>query len=81
MQHTRQERARTQVLEHLLFNLEEHGVSNVVLEQRTESLNRRDMKTVDRLRGRRVLAQSTRVDWGQPSTEPMLWVADVVAGQ
>lgn len=76
----RQERARAACMERLLFELGELGVTSVLLEARTESLNRRDMRLIEQLRGKRSLPRSLRVDIGLPSTEPMLWIPDQVLG-
>lgn len=76
----KQERARTQCLEQLLWNLDTLNVSHVWIENRTKTLNQRDTTTVDRLRGRRIITNRIRLDFAYPSTEPMLWIPDVVAG-
>ena len=76
----KQERARAQCLEHLLWELDGLGVSHVWVENRTDSLNRRDRRTVDRLRGRKIISTAIWVDFAFPSEEPMLWLPDVVAG-
>lgn len=76
----KQERARVKCLERLLFELDGLHVEQVVLEARTPALNARDMKTVIRLRGREVISTRIRVEIGYPSSEPMLWTADAVAG-
>lgn len=76
----RQERARAQCMEHLLWQLDQLQVEHVWVENRTASLNRRDMQTVDRLRGRRLISNEIRLDFAYPSQEPMLWLPDIVAG-
>lgn len=76
----RQERARSKCLEQLLHHLAGRNVRTVHLEQRTQTLNSRDMRTVDRLRGRQAIPPTTRVELGKPSVEPMLWLPDIVAG-
>lgn len=76
----KQERARAQCLELLLWELDQLGVVHVWIENRTQSLNKRDTTTVDRLRGRQIISNSLRLDFAYPSTEPMLWLPDVVAG-
>jgi hypothetical protein len=77
---SKQERARRCCLEHLLFELHRRQVSHVWLEARTESLNRTDVRFVEALRAQRVITNALRVDFGQPSAEPMLWLPDAVAG-
>lgn len=74
-----QERARRQCMERLFSELEQHGVTRVVLESRTPSLNKRDERMFDALRGKQMMT-GLRADFGLPSSEPMLWVPDAVAG-
>jgi hypothetical protein len=76
----KQEKARAKCLERLLWELGEMQVSKVLLEHRTPSLNSRDMKLVDRLRGSQAMPKSLRVDIAQPSSEPMLWIPDQMLG-
>jgi hypothetical protein len=76
----KQEHARAKCMERLLWELGEMEVSRVFLEQRTESLNRRDMKLVRHLRGSKSIPSGLRVDIEQPSIEPMLWIPDQVLG-
>ncbi|GAA2122181.1 hypothetical protein [Kocuria atrinae] len=80
LDHRKQERARAACMERLLWELGQLGVSRVFLEQRTPSLNDRDMDLVLRLRGKRSIPSSLRVEIAKPSTEPMLWVPDQVLG-
>ncbi len=76
-----QERARRKCLERLLWELcKTWDASTVWLESRTASLNRKDMRLVDALRGQRALSARIRVEIELPSQEPMLWVADAIAG-
>ena len=77
---SKQERARGCCLERLLFEMQQLEVSQVWLEARTESLNRRDRRLVEALRGRRMITSALRVDIGYPLAEPMLWLPDAVAG-
>ncbi|SDU67138.1 DUF3800 domain-containing protein [Jiangella alkaliphila] len=76
----RQERARRQCMESLLFHLQAAGVAQVWLEARNTAADRRDIDAVDRFRSRRVIGHSIRIDHDQPSREPLLWLADIVAG-
>lgn len=76
-----QERARRKCLERLLWELcETWDASTVWLESRTASLNKKDMRLVDALRGQGALSGRIRVEIELPSREPMLWVADAIAG-
>jgi hypothetical protein len=76
----RQERARAFCLERLAWQLDGHGVQLLTLEARPPQLMRRDIRTIDALRGKRALPAGLRIDHGQPSTEPMLWIVDQVLG-
>lgn len=76
----KQERARAACMERLCWELGEMGVSRVVLEARTSSLNKRDRALVAHLRGKKSLPQGLRIDIELPSGEPMLWVPDQVLG-
>jgi hypothetical protein len=55
-------------------------VEHVLLEERTESLNVKDRAQIIAIRGKKLIPKDMRIDIGKPSTEPMLRVADVVAG-
>ncbi len=55
-------------------------VTHVLLEERTPSLNNRDMKLIRAIRGKKIIPTEMRIDVGRPSAEPMLWVPDIVAG-
>lgn len=76
----RQERARRLCMQRLLHELNQLDVSHVWVESRTHSLNRRDMRMIDALRSQRVIPDSLTLDFALPSSEPMLWLPDVVAG-
>lgn len=76
----RQERARRQCIERLLYSLEATGVTRVWFEKRTEILNRRDRAMVDALRGKNVISADLRVEFIDPADEPMVWIPDAVAG-
>ncbi len=76
----RPERARAKCLERMLHELDRWGVGQLIMEARTASLNRRDVMLVDRLRGGRRVPAGIRVEFGLPSTEPMLWLPDQILG-
>lgn len=80
LNHRKQERARAQCMEQLYWRLGELGVSRVFLEQRTRSLNQKDLQLVNVLRIRKVMPEGLRVEIAQPSTEPMLWIPDQMLG-
>ena len=77
---SKQERGRALCMERLLYELDGLGVDRVYLESRTKTLNDRDMTTVVRLRGVNAISPWLRVEILNPSGEPMLWIADIVAG-
>lgn len=76
----RQERARAACLTALVPELHGFGVEQLFLETRTAELNRRDLATVQGARFALPRGSSFRIDHLPGSTEPLLWVADIVAG-
>lgn len=80
LDHRKQERARAQCLEQLYWRLGELGVTQVFLEQRTKSLNQKDLQLVNVLRIKKAMPARLRVDIAQPSGGPMLWVPDQMLG-
>lgn len=75
-----QERARAVCIESMVVALAGMGVEQVLLEERTPSLNERDQLLIRSIRGKKLIPTGMRIDVGQPSAEPMLWVPDIVAG-
>jgi hypothetical protein len=76
----KQERARRQCLEQLLWHLAEEGVSRCCLESRGRERDGSDRLAFAAFRGTGVLGRGLHVQHGLPGPEPLLWVADVVAG-
>jgi hypothetical protein len=76
----RQERARAACLTALVGELHGFGVQQLLIEARAPDLNRRDVATVQGARFALPKGSRFRVDHVPGSTEPLLWVADVVAG-
>ena len=76
----RQERARAKCVERMLHELDQYGVTRLVMEARTPTLNGRDMKLIDRLRGAKRIPSGVRLEFGLPSEEPLLWLPDQVLG-
>ncbi len=76
----RQERARSQVLKHLLWELDRMNVSHVVLESRGPTPDRRDLTVIGGLRNSQHVSRRLAVSHGQPIQEPLLWIPDAVAG-
>jgi hypothetical protein len=74
------ERSRRKCLEGLLVELDRRDVDQAVLEAREPSQNRRDLDLVARLRQGRRLRSRLRVDHAAGPAEPLLWLADIVAG-
>ncbi|MBZ4014202.1 hypothetical protein CCS38_00130 [Streptomyces purpurogeneiscleroticus] len=77
----KQERARSKCLRELVTQLHGFEVSQLYMEAREGELNRRDVRTVQQAR-QYGLPKGTkfRIDHLPGGTEPLLWVADVVAG-
>ncbi|WP_298329228.1 hypothetical protein [Haloactinopolyspora sp.] len=76
----KQERAQRQCLRSLLFHLEAAGVEQVWLESRGNPADARDIGAVRAFRAQHAIGHAIRVDHAFPSTQPLLWVADIVAG-
>ncbi|WP_253756539.1 hypothetical protein [Hamadaea flava] len=84
MDSVRQERARRGALQRLLWELDQLSVGLVLLDRRTDSLNRRDRALVDALRGSGVLRPTLVIDFAHSYNgidgEILLWIPDIVAG-
>ncbi|SFT71368.1 hypothetical protein SAMN04487904_106144 [Actinopolyspora lacussalsi subsp. righensis] len=77
----RQERARSQCLKHLIYELHGYGVRHLILEAREEELNHADSRTTAGVRQSDLPKGSQlRIDHVHGANEPLLWAADVVAG-
>jgi hypothetical protein len=76
----RQERARAACLTALVSALHGFGVCHLLLEARTTELNRRDITTAQGARFALPPGSDFRIDHVPGPTEPLLWVADIVAG-
>jgi hypothetical protein len=76
----RQERARAVCLATLVGALHNLGVQHLLIESRSAELNCRDVATVLGARFTLPKGSRFRVDHVRGSDEPLLWVADVVAG-
>ncbi|MDR8408527.1 hypothetical protein MTP10_07230 [Nonomuraea sp. 3-1Str] len=74
------ERRRRKCLDLLLWELSRAGVTELILESREASQNRKDRSLVDALLARRQLPVRTRVHHLAGAAEPLLWAADWVAG-
>lgn len=76
----RQERARRLCLQQLLSELEHAGVERVWFDSRRQHQDRLDIEAIDAFRARRILGRTLRADHIRSADEPLLWIADVVAG-
>jgi hypothetical protein len=76
----RQDRARARCLERLVVELSGMGVTAVVAESRTPTLDSRDLTTV--IGARYNLPKGSPFHFAHEAgrAEPLLWIADVVAG-
>jgi len=77
---SRQERARQVCFRQLLLHLDNRGVGDIVLERRDPHLNRRDIRTLEGLRGAGWIRAVAHVSHGDPNVDEMLWIADAVCG-
>lgn len=76
----KQERARRICMELLLMELDRRGVQQVWIESRKTNQDSRDLKMVDAVRSKSLISAALRLDFAQPTAEPMLWIPDAVAG-
>jgi hypothetical protein len=76
----KQERARRICMELLLIELDRRGIDQVWIESRKSSQDARDLKMLDAVRSKKLISSSLRLDFAQPTAEPMLWIPDAVAG-
>ena len=78
--HSKQERARQQVLKHLLYELDQRKVVHAILESRHAERDRHDLKSIGQFRNANYLSKGLTVDHGRPLQEPLLWLPDIIAG-
>ncbi|MFF4607815.1 hypothetical protein ACFY12_34380 [Streptomyces sp. NPDC001339] len=76
----RQERARAHCLNLLVCELHWFGVEHLFMEARDPVLNARDVATVQQARYALPKDARFRLDHLPGAAEPLLWVADIVAG-
>jgi hypothetical protein len=77
---SKQERARRCCLERLFYELGLMGVTEVWLESRTATPDRRDLRLLDYARDKGLVPRGFSVGFARPRDEPMLWIPDAVAG-
>ncbi|HEY5244898.1 MAG TPA: hypothetical protein VIJ60_04465 [Acidimicrobiales bacterium] len=75
-----QERARARCLTRLLWELGEHGITELIFEGRDEPLNNRDAATIANARRAGQAQERMTFDFGDPRREPLLWLPDAIAG-
>jgi hypothetical protein len=76
----KQERARSKCLTNLIVQLHGFEVTRLCMEARESELNRLDVRTAQHARRQLPPGAEFRVDHQPGPAEPLLWVADVVAG-
>ncbi|MGW7532551.1 hypothetical protein [Amycolatopsis sp. NPDC054798] len=76
----RQERGRALCLQRLVSDLHNIGVAHLIAEGRTTALNARDIRAVQQARYALPKGARFRIDHVPGTAEPLLWVADIVAG-
>lgn len=74
------ERRRRKCLDRLLWELSRSGVAEIVLESREASQNKKDRDLMDALLARRRVPDRARVRHMAGALEPLLWMADCLAG-
>jgi hypothetical protein len=77
---SRQERARQLCVRELLLFLETVGVTHVIFERRDPLLNRRDIRTLEGLRGAQWIGPATHLSHGDPHKDQLLWIPDALCG-
>jgi hypothetical protein len=76
----RQEHARAACLRALAGDLAREGLDELVIEARQERLNRDDLSTLVAARQGGLIPDGFRYRFARPKEEPLLWLADAVAG-
>lgn len=76
----KQERARGQCFQQLLWELQQRNVDHVTFEARTPAQDKADKRRVDGLRSRHLIPRSLRADWVPGANQPLLWTPDLVLG-
>jgi hypothetical protein len=76
----KQERARHISLRRLVFELHDRGVATIWMEARQSTLDRADIELVQQTRFDLPKGSRLRVEHAPGASEPLFWVADIVAG-
>jgi hypothetical protein len=77
---TRQDRARGLCVRSLVWDLQELDVRHVTFESRQDRNDRKDADTIERARRARAASPELTYAFSRPRAEPLLWVADALAG-
>lgn len=75
-----QERARRISLRRMVFELHALGVEQIYMEARQDKLDQRDVQLVRNARFDLPKGTQLRVDHERGASEPLFWIADIVAG-
>jgi hypothetical protein len=73
-------RRRGQCLKRLCFELDQSGVTRMVLESRGTKDDQRDRKTIDAFRASKTVSGALRMEHASGPAEPLLWLPDAVCG-
>jgi hypothetical protein len=73
-------RRRAKCLATLVAELDAGGVDHLLLESRSAAQDNQDLRLIARMQASRRLPNSLRVDHARGASEPLLWIADIVAG-
>lgn len=77
---TRQDRARALCVGSLVWDLEQIDIGHVIFESRQDHNDRKDANTIERARRAKQAAPQLTYAFSRPQAEPLLWVADALAG-
>lgn len=72
-------RARKLCLNSLLWDLNQNGVGELVIESRKDPNDRIDRLTIRNAQDAKIASPDLRYGWNSPKGDPMLWTADAVA--
>jgi hypothetical protein len=76
----RQERARALCLEKMLWDFRDEGVDMVVFESREAHNDKKDAKNIAHAQRAGRAPDDFRYSFMRPQGEPLLWIADAIAG-
>ncbi|WP_147138928.1 DUF3800 domain-containing protein [Stackebrandtia albiflava] len=76
----RPERRRRHCLERLAYELHLFGITSITAEARDGASNRRELEYLNRMRSAQRISSALRLHHVPGPGEPLLWIADAVAG-